>query len=234
VEFTALFPEFPKSDKKGYATIVHLPDSIQSEKKVMELIKGMQYSRSNQGGGGARIKDHIEFFGKDTESSEEAVPMAYSSRTCAGVKVCEYFPEKSGWHTEIDMNGHQWAARLADQERMAANTNEGKIFTLYNENKDDTCERPVLGQRQLCKGRTVIRSLKVETAHSSHQRLFIGCEYWQPREKGHIYRSLENYDPIQILRIWGRERCHVHQDLLDSLNFHWEDSNNGIYFQFIS
>jgi hypothetical protein len=42
------------------------------------------------------------------------------------------------------MHGHQWASRLADQERMAANTNEGRIFTLYNENKDDTCERPVL------------------------------------------------------------------------------------------
>jgi hypothetical protein len=57
------------------------------------------------------------------------------------------------------MHGYQWATRLADQERMAANTNEGKIFILYNENKDDTCERPVLGQRQLCNGRIVIRSL---------------------------------------------------------------------------
>lgn len=63
----------------------------------------MQYSRSNQGGGGVRIKDHIEFFSKD-DSSEELVPIAYSTRTCAGVKVCEYLPENSGWHTEVDIN----------------------------------------------------------------------------------------------------------------------------------
>jgi hypothetical protein len=42
-----IFPEFFKTNKKEYAIVIYLPDSVLSEKKVMELIKEMQYSRFN-------------------------------------------------------------------------------------------------------------------------------------------------------------------------------------------
>jgi hypothetical protein len=102
VEFTALFPEFPKSSEEGYATVIELSEEILvSERQVMTLLKGMQYSRSNQGGGGIRIKDHLEFFAKKGEPGEEAdlVPVGYHTRQCAGVKVCEFFPNSDSPHT---------------------------------------------------------------------------------------------------------------------------------------
>lgn len=101
VEFTALFPEFPKSHEEGYATVIDLSDELlgSDESQVMNLLKGMQYSRSNQGGGGIRIKDHVEFFAKDDDDNEESlVPMGYHTRKCAGVKVCEFFPDPSSGH----------------------------------------------------------------------------------------------------------------------------------------
>jgi hypothetical protein len=101
-----VFPEFFKTNEKGYTTVIHLPDSVLSEKKIMELIKGMQYSRSNQRDRGVRIKDYIEFFSKDN-SSDKVIPIAYSTRTYASIKVYEYFPENSGWHTEVDVNSHE-------------------------------------------------------------------------------------------------------------------------------
>jgi len=87
VEFTGLVPEFPKSHENGYATVIELPESVlSSEAKVMNLVKAMQYSRSNQGGGGIRVKDNIEFFSKQGESHEDhQVPMGCHTRQCAGV-----------------------------------------------------------------------------------------------------------------------------------------------------
>jgi hypothetical protein len=66
----------------------------------MNLLKGMQYSRSNQGGGGIRVKDHVEFFAKNNgkDKEENLVPMGYHSRQCAGVKVCEFFPNPNSGH----------------------------------------------------------------------------------------------------------------------------------------
>ena len=102
VELTALFPEFPKSHEEGYATVIDLSDELlgSNESQVMNLLKGMQYSRSNQGGGGIRIKDHVEFFAKNEDDNEEEnlVPMGYHSRKCASVKVCEFFPDPSSGH----------------------------------------------------------------------------------------------------------------------------------------
>jgi len=115
------------------------------------------------------------------------------------------------------------------------NSSQQQIFTLYNENKDELCDRPVLGRAQPCGGKTVIRSRSIETAHSIHNRLFIGCENWQHREKGHTYRSIDNYDPQAILKLWGRERCYVHKDILDDLGFYWdtnsEDGNSYLYIK---
>jgi hypothetical protein len=123
---------------------------------------------------------------------------------------------------EVDPNGHNWARHLAEQERVAANSNESRIFTLYYENKDDLCDRLSLGRSQPCGGKTVIRSKPIEKGLSSHERLFIGCSNYQHREKGHTYRPLNNYDPVEILKIWGRERCYVHKDILDALGFSWD------------
>jgi hypothetical protein len=66
IEYTNIFPEFPKSHEEGYATIIKLPDSVLSETnvgKLLEMMKTMQYSRSNKGGGGVRTRSGIKFFG---------------------------------------------------------------------------------------------------------------------------------------------------------------------------
>jgi len=34
---------------------------------------------------------------------------------------------------------------------------------------------------------------------------------------------VDGYDPIQVLKVWGRDRCRVHKDVLEALNFNWED-----------
>jgi hypothetical protein len=52
---------------------------------------------------------------------------------------------------------------------------------------------------------------------------FIGCEYWQGREKDHIRYHISNYDPITLLKLFGRNCCKVHQEILDSLGFSWMD-----------
>jgi hypothetical protein len=89
-----IFPEFFKINEKEYAIVIYLSDSVLSEKKVMELIKEMQYSRSNQEDRGVCIKDYIKFFSKDN-SSNEVILIVYSTRICTSIKVYEYFPENS-------------------------------------------------------------------------------------------------------------------------------------------
>jgi hypothetical protein len=99
------------------------------------------------------------------------------------------------------------------------------------ENKDDVCTRHVVGRSQVCGGTTVMRSKVSETNLSAHERLFIGCSNYQHREKGHLFRPLDGFDPIADLRLWGRERCYVHKDIVNALNLSWrESSDKGIYF----
>lgn len=144
IEFTNLFPEFPKSHEMGFATVVELPKTIQSEENVMDLLKSMQYSRSNQGGGGIRIKDNIEFFAKVGENGEkERVAMGYHTRQCAGVKTCEHFPLTS--HTEVNAITNEWPQRLAEQERMASNSKLERVLALHSEMQNERCDRPMLG-----------------------------------------------------------------------------------------
>ena len=245
VEFTALFPEYPKSHKDGYATVIELEDDIAlrlatDTNFALDLIKTMQYSRSNQSGGGFRKKEHVPFFGKsnsadfkndtdtDSDSEDDLVPMQYCVRQCAGVKTCEFF--KVIPHTEVDLvNGLDWAKGLAEQERSESYSGHGKVLTLYQENKDELCTRPILGATRKCGGKTVIRSKNQDRGLSVHGHLFIGCEYWQPCEKGHIYQSLDGYNPLAVLRIWGRERCHVHEDILEALQFNWDNYDGTIH-----
>ena len=136
---------------------------------------------------------------------------------------------------EANSDGHEWVRLLAEQERQSANTTADRIWTLYNENKDDLCPRSIIGRSQPCGGSTVIRSKAIEKSLSTHERLFIGCSNYQHREKGHLFRHLDGYDPIEVLKIWGRDRCYVHKDILDSLGFSWDeygdsDEGNCIFF----
>ena len=86
VEFTSMSPQYPKSHPKGYATVIALPETILTPMACDQLKNSLQYSMSNAGGGGIRIKEHIEFFAKKDDFHN--IPMAYSCRQCAGVKVC--------------------------------------------------------------------------------------------------------------------------------------------------
>ena len=103
VEFTSIFPEFPKTHEEGYATVIELPETLlqSDQKQITLLLKGMQYSRSNQGGGGIRIKENVEFLAKRGDPDDESnfVSMGYHSRQCAGVKVREFFPDPDVSHT---------------------------------------------------------------------------------------------------------------------------------------
>ena len=124
----------------------------------------------------------------------------------------------------MDPDGPEWPQQLAQQERAAANNGDNRLFTLYTESKDDSCSRHVIGRSQLCGGTTVIRSKGSDTNVAVHDRLFIGCSNYQHREKGHMLRPLDGFDPIAVLRLWGRDRCYVHKDILDALKFSWDES----------
>jgi len=51
------------------------------------------------------------------------------------------------------------------------NSSQQQIFTLYNENKDELCDRPVLGRAQPCGGK---QSLEVEVLKQQIQYI-IDC-----------------------------------------------------------
>jgi hypothetical protein len=165
VEETVIFPAFPPSHQEGYATIVDLVAyDVLSEEAVGKLRDGLQYSLSRVGHG-ARPKKHVEYFA--IEEGED-ISMNYSTRQCAGVKVCEFFPiELRTPHTSVESDGHQWADRLAEQEREEALTNDAHVWKMYEMYKDDTCDQTLRSGRGVCGGRTVIRSLKPKTCMSS-------------------------------------------------------------------
>lgn len=83
---------------------------------------------------------------------------------------------------------------MAKQERTAANSSHDRILTLYHENKDELCDRSVLGRTQQYGERIVIRSRSFETA-LKHDQLSLGCENWQLRERGYavcMYLHIDN------------------------------------------
>jgi hypothetical protein len=228
--FTEIFPEYPQTHKKGHATIIELPPSILTPEKIQALVKGIQYSFSNQGGGGKRVKENVSFFNMsshsdDAESDEDDSPsMNYYSRSCAGVKVCEFFPDMHQHsHTTVDPEGLEWAPLLAEQERTQSNIAESKVDKLYDQYIDDICDRPKLNGISTCGGKTVIRSRGEDVSNSLYHRLFIGCENWRHNEKNHTRISLDGCDPGAVLRRWGRNRCYVHADILDKLNIVWDE-----------
>src|ERR1700694_357077 len=98
IEYTNIFPEFPKTAIKGFVTVLQIPESIlHNEQKVKELKKTMQYTLTNVGVG-FRTKKNIPFFnqqhGGDSENEENGIEIQYGRRRCAGVKVCEFFPNE--------------------------------------------------------------------------------------------------------------------------------------------
>jgi hypothetical protein len=230
--FTDIYPDYPNTHIKGHATIVEIPPAVLTTERIQLLLKRLQYSLSNQGGGGKRIRENIAFFNTESQSDEDdndGPSMNYHSRTCAGVKVCEYFPaELQQSHTMVEPDSLEWARLLAEQERTHSNSAESKVDKLYDEYIDDQCDRPKLTGISLCGGKTVIRSRNEDISSSLYHRLFIGCEHWRPNEKGHTRVSLDGCDPAAILKRWGRNRCYVHRDILEKLNIVWDDLD-GIF-----
>ena len=106
IEYTNIFPEFPKTAIEGFITAMQIPESIlNNEEKVKELKKAMQYTLTNVGVG-LRPRKHVPFFNRHKigdEDEEDTVEMQYGRRRCAGVKVCEFFPKYLRIpHTEVD------------------------------------------------------------------------------------------------------------------------------------
>ena len=76
----------------------------------------LQYSLTK--GHGQRYKT-VEFFGID---GDKDIQMNYHHRICAGVKACEFLPDKmKKSYTEVDeLEGHEWAKLLAKQKQAEA------------------------------------------------------------------------------------------------------------------
>jgi len=235
VEITSIFPPYPKSEAlTGYATVIKLDEQLSKDQKaVKDLSTAMQYSQSNQGGGGPRARE-IEFFG---------AKMMYHCRECAGCKACEFLaPSLRVPHTEVGGDELNWVPMLAAQEAAAYNSTDTKIQVLYESHANETCTRSIAGSAfKMCGGQTVIRSRK-RTSHTEngkeslasgsinlYDRLFIGCGNYQLGEKGHYYQPLTNYNIAAVLQTWGRHRCYVHEDILNGLNFRWAEgaAQNG-------
>ena len=246
IDFTDLFPEYPKTHKDGFATVIELDSDV--AKKLAgnkefgsEMLQTLQYSRNNKDGHGWRRVRDVQFFSNPTDSghkpiqlestdaddsdgSDEGirkVPMLHSVRRCAAVKACEFF--KVTPHTEVNFDHLEWAQELAKQERSATYTGYSRVLTLFDTYKDDTCQKPINGGRSQCGGKTVIRSLAPKENGSVLHRLFIGCENFQPREGKHLFTKLDTYDPLEVLKVWGRDRCYVHKDILDSYGVSWDE-----------
>jgi hypothetical protein len=234
LEFTNLYPQYPKTHQNGYGTVIGLHNKVLT-KKIREELKGsIQYSMSRNGGGGWRVVDHVPFFAKN---ESDKVPMMYSVRECAGAKACEFFPKAMKNHTEVDEDvALDWAVLLTKQEKLASNNSRTSVAALFEHYESVLCDRHVIGGIRVCGGRTMIRSWKDDPDMPLRptNRLFVGCEFWQPGGKHHTYRKLDGYNPVEVLRVWGRKRCQVHAELLTELEFSWDnadaDLENGIIF----
>jgi hypothetical protein len=129
-------------------------------------------------------------------------------------------------HTEVDEKGLLWAQRLAEQEKQMATNSDASLIQAeltYFAFKDNQCERQNI-QGYKCGGRTILRSLPVERRKGTTNRIFIGCELYQRREKHHMFFPIpSNIDVPSLIRIFGPRRAFIHQDILDSISFSWEE-----------
>lgn len=237
IEFTNIFPPFPKTDVNEYAYVIELSPTILNEDAILKLRNALQYSLT--GGGGPRIYDNVEYFASD----HQKVPMKIHSRQCAGmtlrnlytkvflgVKACEFLAaEHLKPHTEVDeAQGHEWAHKLYEQQNQQTNNAAfDRVMKFYRDNMNRTCDRYTIATGQPCGGRTCIRAFNDGPLNA---RLFLGCTKWKGRESEHICMTLTNYDIIATLQVWGIDRVQVHEDILEAIGFEWEtaESSKGI------
>jgi hypothetical protein len=214
IEFMKTFPQFPKCHPEGYGTVIELEDSILNHKSLLVLKGACQYTLLSEGHGFRQTRN-IPFF--TTPENEEGL-MMYSHRRCAGVKVCEFLADELKVpHTEIDPDGHEWSKLLAQQQHAEANTFDAKVEKLREEYIDHRCSKYIPGSRHLCGGRTVIRSFEKKSKYTSYNRIFIGCEKWKREETDHTMIQIPHHDPITVMQTWGKERCMIHDDIIESL-----------------
>jgi hypothetical protein len=229
VEFSNTFPLYPKTHPEGYATVVELPPEILvDEAKVNQFRTALQYSMTK--GHGIKTRHNVPFFSVDGED----VPMNYFYRQCngmrliileltsIGVKACEFLPDEHRHHTEIDeAEGHPWARLLAAQEQAEEDRDSIQAeLVFYMSNKDLVCDRYCTANNGPCGGRAVVRAFK---SGNNWERLFIGCERYRQREAGHTFIPLRNHNPVGVVKLWGKERCWVPEEVLTSLGINWDD-----------
>jgi len=130
-----------------------------------------------------------------------------------------------------------WVERLAKQNKKAAT--DVNILLLNSEVVYDSyvdCKCPRTNVRNVtCNGSTVLRSLSLEKRTGTVERVFIGCEHYRNREKGHMYYSVgdsdRKVDYPTLFRLFGESRSFIHQDILDSLGFTWDTESNDKQFR---
>lgn len=139
-----------------------------------------------------------------------------------GVKSCEFLADRHKVpHTEVDeINGHEWAHLLYEQEMNQANNSAiDRVLEFYKDNVNRTCDRYTIATARPCGGHTSIRAFNDGPLNA---RLFLGCDRWKGRETGHICIALANYDIPATLRVWGQTRVQVHEDILEAIGFNWD------------
>lgn len=147
--------------------------------------------------------------------------------------MCEFLAaDLRGPYTVIDLNdeGLPWTQRLAEQDHSLANDESALIIQaelLFEQYKDHQCQRPNIRGHK-CLGKTVIRSLSPEKKRGTVERIFIGCELHQGREKDHTLIPIKTaVDFPTLLRTFGRTRVKVHSDILDAIGFCWDEVESG-------
>ena len=155
--------------------------------------------------------------------------MNFSRNTCVSL-ILKLTQLKVIWSNNFaDTKGHIWCKRFAEQQVKESNSSVLRAEMVYEQYKNTTCSR-MNTRGDICGGQTVVRSFTRDRENyderAEHTRIFIGCARWQDKEQHHFIQYIRNYDPITLLKKWGRDRCHVHPSILNDLSFSWEVVNN--------
>jgi hypothetical protein len=127
-------------------------------------------------------------------------------------------------HVEVDEeNGPEWAHLLYKQQMQQANSlASDRVFEMFDTYSDMPCERYTVVTDRPCGGQTCITAFNEGPLNA---RLFIGCSRWKGRESGHTLVHLTNCDIAKTLRVWGKERVKVHDDILEAIRFDWDSED---------
>jgi len=122
-----------------------------------------------------------------------------------------------------------WAQQLAEQEHEVATDLSALILqaeVYYNQFESLKCTRPNV-RGHACGGISIFASLDVEDKwgrkRGLEDRMMIGCSKFRNREAGHTYFPLRNFDIPALLSFFGPERARIHADILEHLNFSFEE-----------